>query len=168
MPETVLYIIDPEKYFQGVLKILETLKGKNIIYISANKPYSHMVSILKKHGIDTEKFFFIDCITSQLGLLANEEPSNCIFIKGPQNLTEISIAINECLDKMPGEKILLIDSISTLIFYNDPEVIGKFSHFFINRMQFSGITTVILALESDINKDVLRQVESLAEEVKRI
>lgn len=168
MPKTLLYIIKPERYFEGVLKILAGLKGKTVIYITANKPYAYLAEFLKEKGIDSSNFFFIDCVTYHILNKTENEPPNCIFVKSPQNLTEISVAINECIEATSGEKVLLIDSLSTLLFYNDQDTIGKFSHFFISKMQLSGLGSIVLALESDMGKDIIQRIEALSEEVIKL
>lgn len=88
-------------------------------------------------------------------------------MESPQSLTYIGIAINESVKRLSGEKVLLLDSLSTLLIYNDANAIAKFSNFLINTMRSLDVDTSILALESDINKDTIKQIESFADEVKR-
>ncbi|MEM4327299.1 MAG: hypothetical protein QXZ13_04000 [Candidatus Diapherotrites archaeon] len=165
MANTILYLINPENYLSGLLKIVSSLKGDVIIYVTANRSYYYLNDFFKSRGFNISKFFFIDCTGTTKE--EEQEAPNCIFVNSPQNLTEISIAINELAEGVKGEKILLLDSLSTLLLYNDADVIGKFSHFFINKLHLSGISTIILALESDIDKDIIRRLESMSDEVNR-
>ena len=167
MTITQLFIIKPEKYVEGLIKILkEVTKNKNLIYITTNRPYSHLIKMLKEHKIQTDKIFFIDCISKHVGI--EEKAANCIIVESPQNLTAIGIAINESAKHISGKKSLLVDSLSALLLYNDAETIGKFSNFLINKMRSYEIDVSMIVLESDVNKDVIQKIESFADEVKKV
>ncbi len=163
-----MYLLQPDNYLAGVLKIASSLKSKVVIYVTANRSYNHLTNFFKSKGFDTSNFFFIDCTGAVENNIENSKVENCIFVNSPQNLTEISIAIHELAEEIKGDKALLLDSLSTLLLYNDAEVIGKFSHFFINKLNLSGINTIILALESDINNDIIKRLEAMSDEVVKI
>jgi KaiC/GvpD/RAD55 family RecA-like ATPase len=167
MTKTSLYIIKPEKYIDGLIKILKaTTKNISIIYITTNRPYRYLVKMFGEHKIPTDKIFFIDCISKNVGL--EEKAKNCVIVESPQNLTAIAIAINESVKYIVGKKILFLDSLSALLLYNNPETIGKFSNFLINKMRSYEIDTIMLVLESDVSKDIIQKIESFADEVKKI
>ncbi len=169
MSEVVLYIIDAEKYFEGLVSILKNSNAKKeIIYVTTNKPYKNIMDILNKRKIKIKKVFFIDCISRHIGDKLGVEPDNCIFIEGPQNLTTLSIAINEAVKRLSGNKVLLLDSLSTLLLYNDARTIGQFTNFFINKMRAADVETIMLALESDVDKDVIKQIQSFSDKVKKV
>lgn len=164
MSRITLYILKSERYFEDLIDILKkNIKNKNVIYITTNKPYNHIVSVFKKQGVSNDKILFIDCISKHVGL--KEEPINAIFVESPQNLTTISIAVNESAKNLSGEKLLLLDSVSTLLIYNDANTIARFANFLINKMRTYSVDTIIFVLESDINKDIIKQIESFADEV---
>lgn len=167
MSNIVLSVIKPEKYFEGVMKLLGKEKSKNIIYVTTNKPYSFLVNSFKKKRINPDKIFFIDCISKQVNKNI-EKAENCVFIGSPQNLTSLSIAVNEAISNIKGKKILFLDSLSVLLVYNDANTIGKFSNFLLNKMRASDVDTLMLALESDMDKDVIKQIESFSDETKKI
>jgi len=163
-----LYLIAPEKYFEGVMRVLKKeIKNTNTIFVTTNKPYGHLINTFKKHGIPHNKTFFIDCISKYVGEKIEQEPENCLFVEGPQNLTAIGIAINESVKHLPGKKTMFLDSLSTLLIYHDSNTLSKFSNFFINKMRVLDIDTIVLALESDINKEAIKLIQSLADEVKK-
>ena len=60
----------------------------------------------------------------------------------------------------------MLDSLSTMLVYNDYRTISKFSNFILNTMRNNEIDTFILALKSDSDKDLIKYVEALADEVK--
>jgi KaiC/GvpD/RAD55 family RecA-like ATPase len=167
MVQVVLYSIRPEKYFQEVLKILKTAsKGNSLIYVTTNKPYSYLTRSFKEKGINADKIFFVDCISEHIKEKI-PEAANCVSVESPQNLTAISIAVNESIKNLKGKIVLLFDSMSVLLIYNDAAAVGKFSNFLISKMRSLGVDMIILALESDIDKDVLKQIESFSDKVIR-
>ena len=66
---------------------------------------------------------------------------------------------------MQGKKVLFLDSLSVLLIYNEANTVAKFSNFVLNKMRSLGIDTIILALESDVKKDVLKQISSFVDDI---
>lgn len=170
MGEIILYIVEPERYFENVLKIIKKdASRKNLIYVTTNKPYNQLKTILKKNKINTEKIFFIDCISKKNFKKDVEKNSeeNCIFLDSPQSITAISIAINESIKSIKSPKVLFFDSLSILLIYNDANTVGKFSNFLINKMRENDVEAMLFALESDADKDILKKVESFVDTIRR-
>ncbi len=167
MVNIVLQIINSERYFSGVTKILKELKDKKIVYVTTNKPYKYILSAAKEVGISTKNLFVIDCISKPLREKTEANQENCIFLDSPEGLTAISLAISESIKLLEGDRILLLDSLSTLLIYNDANTVAKFSNFVINKLRTYDVNAIIFALESDIDKDIIKQVEALADEVKK-
>jgi len=167
MPKIALYTISADAYTKHLMDILKsTGKGKKVIYVTTTKPYSQVSGMLRKAGIKDDNIFFIDCVSRSIGEKALSA-QNCIFLENPRNLTAISIAINESVKKMPGKKLLVMDSLSTMMLYNDHVTMGRFSNFVINRMRALDVDTVMSAFEADANSDVLKQIAGFVDEVKR-
>ena len=167
MAKIILSVVRPERYFRTVISILRSkTRNKKVIYVTTNKPYNHIVNELKKAKIQHSKFFFIDCISQYVGIKKGEE-KNCLYVESPSNLTAIGVAIDTSTRNISGKPILIIDSLSTLLIHNSANMIGKFSNFIINKMRSSNVDTVILLLESDMDKEIIKQVESVADEMKK-
>jgi len=164
MVKIVLYALKSSGYIDSVVNILKKEgKNKNIVYVTTNKPYAHISSDFEKRGVKTDNIFFIDCISETTG----KEEDNCIYLEGPGNITGISIAINKSIKSIPNEKVLFLDSISTMLMYNDENVIGKFSNFILNKMRMYGVSSIVLALNSDMDKNVIKNIETIVDEVNR-
>ncbi len=165
MTQSILHVIDSEHYFEHLMELVKdaTADGDDLIYVTTNKPYKNLVEAFKDNSIDPDNIFFIDCISKHVGERFDEEPENCLLLTGPEHLTELSISISEAAKE--GGKTLLLDSLSVLLIYNDATTIGKFSNFLINKMRTLDVDTIILALESDVDKDVIQQIQSVVEEV---
>jgi hypothetical protein len=168
MVTTTLYLSQPEHYFSSVVQIFkDLLRDKSVIYVTTNKPYPHLVNLLKQDQVDTNRIFFIDCITKQI-LSVADEPDNCIYINSPHEITAIGIAVSRAVEHLAGEKYLFLDSLSTLLLYNDEKIIGQFSNFMINKMLVSDVSSIIMVLSSDVDKEVIKQIMSFVDEVKKI
>lgn len=168
MAKIQLQIINPERYFEGIINVIKKeYKTKNIIYVTTNRPFNLIKNSLLGKGINTDKILFVDCISKYIKEKKKTENDNCILIGSPQNLTAISIAVDEATKIIKGKKILLLDSLSVLLIYNDANTISKFSNFLMNKMRASDVDTIVMALESDSDKDVIKQIESFADVVKR-
>jgi hypothetical protein len=92
---------------------------------------------------------------------------NCVFIESPQNLTSISIAISEAVKGLEGKKVLFLDSLSVMLIYNDANTLGKFSSFLLNKMRVSDVDAVVLALGSDMDSKLIKQIEAIVDEVRK-
>lgn len=168
MTKTVLYVINSENYFQKIVEILrKDVKDKTVVYVTTNKPYKNLLDLLKGKKL-RHKFFFVDCISkSILGKESiDEKAGDCVYVESPQSLTSISIAINETMKHISGTKTLFLDSLSTLLIYNDAVTIGRFSNFLINKLSMYDVNIIVLSLESDIDKDIIRKIQSFVDEVK--
>ena len=162
----VLFLVDSKMYMKRNLSILKILVNQNKfsgIYITVNRPFDSLIQIMKDDFIDTEKIFFIDCITKMAPATDKislnpknklERSENCIFISSPSRLTEIGLALSEALTGMenPKNKFLYLDSLSTLLIYNDLETIVKFVHFLSTRIRLYGIVGIIMCVEKIIEE----------------
>ncbi|MCX6695843.1 MAG: hypothetical protein NTU61_06065 [Candidatus Altiarchaeota archaeon] len=168
--KTIVYIIDAEKYFEGVINILsKDVVGNDIIYVTTNKPYGHLIRTLEKNGVKTDRIFFVDCISKYVGEVQDNK-DNCLFVDSPHSLTDMVIAVGvrlKSVEHKVEKKILILDSLSTLLLYNDAKTVGQFSNFVINKMRQFNVDTIILALDTDMKTDIVRSIQSFADEIKK-
>jgi KaiC/GvpD/RAD55 family RecA-like ATPase len=156
-----------QEYFKSVINILKKdVKTKNIIYITTNKPYKYLMNLLNEEKINTESILVIDCISNQLSE-SGDASKRCVFLESPQNISGLSIAISQAIKSLAGEATVIFDSLSTLLIYNNEEVIGKFSNFIINKMQQTNISSVFFVIESDMDKKVMGVISSFVDEVRK-
>jgi len=104
--ESVLIVEDTKSLRVTVNDILKTLQDKPIIYINLTNTYNSVVSNLKKDELKINNILFIDCITQLAGgNVCN--PENVLFIKEPNDLTSLEIAISKFFESIPDEKWLV-------------------------------------------------------------
>lgn len=127
-------IEDLQKNINEVCKYLVATKSP-LLYVSLNKPHDTVKAALEKQGIDTKKIFFVDCLAQPSGKPPRD--ANVIHVESPADLTSLEIAISEFLEKIKGEKAVLIDALATLLIYNSEELTIKFTKSVLEKSQDS-------------------------------
>jgi KaiC/GvpD/RAD55 family RecA-like ATPase len=168
----VLFIVNPKKYHSVHAKILKGIIGIRKfsgIYITVNKPYDALVKYLKENKISLNNIFFIDAISKSV----SEEiklTENCLFIPSPSHLTDLGIALTQALEGMKERKnkFLILDSISTLLIYNDFDTVAKFVHFIVSRLRVFGLVGLIISVEKLLDEKMINILMEICDEVVEI
>lgn len=117
---SLLVITSVEKLQERISSTVRSFKNMPGIYVSLNKTQKSTESLLKKTGVDTDKMFFIDCVTT-------EKTRDDVLHVEPDQLGLLSTAINSFIKGIDGEKFLVIDALSTLLIYNSENDVAKFA-----------------------------------------
>jgi len=161
-----LCLIKAEKYNEGLQEILKNAAGGNthIIYVSVNKPCTSIGALLQKFNIPDERSIIID-LASKPGA---EKKRNCVHLASQKNLTELSLAISQSIYNFEGKEILLIfDSLSTLLIFNDKNVVLRFIHFIVNKLRSNNVSARLFSLDSADDVAFSDKVAPVVDEVKR-
>ncbi len=128
------------------------------VYVTLNKPFSTVKSSLEKAKVDTKLILFIDAITKTSGGDI-DKTKECLFIGNPENLSDISLAMDQAVSSLPSkDKFLFFDSLTTLLLYNDAKTISRFIHFLSGKMRTWGIRGIIISLEEKANKELIDEL----------
>src|SRR3989338_139263 len=154
---TYLVIVSPEYYFKTnseILRIFCNTSHMFGIYVTLGKPYDVLMRQFYAEGIDVSKLFFIDAVSKK-----EEKPNNAIFVNGPSSLTELSISISQVIQMAPKENtFLFFDSISTLLLYNNADIIIKFIHFLTAKLSEWKLAGIFISLDIGEDKRVIIQI----------
>jgi len=163
--EISLLLIPNEQYGKWIVDIAKHLSklNKTVLYVSVNKPAKTLAAKLSKAGINVKNFFFLDTISASIS--STEPLSNCIHISSGSALTELSIAIQKCLQLKKFDAVLF-DSLSTLLIYNPNDVASHFIHNNVNQLRNANVTAVFTALEGDSKSQLLKDVNMFVDSVK--
>ncbi len=84
---------------------------------------------------------------------------NCVFCQ-PQALTNISIALTSAIESLPkdNDKLLILDTLSTLMLYNEAGTVTRFAHVLTEKLRAWGVKSVILTLEEETDKKIIAQL----------
>jgi archaellum biogenesis ATPase FlaH len=151
----------------NLLKHYISDKNYNVVYVTVNKPFSELINEFKKEKIDTNKIFIIDAVTPRK-LTNIERGENCVFVGSPKELTNISITTTSTVEKLNTAKILIFDSISTLLFYNSFETAKEFIRFISNKMKELKVTFAIICIKDTTDEDVISQLSTFVDDVIEI
>lgn len=157
-----LAVLDADKYHKTNRQIIHELIKEDIpgVYVTLNKPYGTIKRDFAKDNIDLTNVIFIDAVTKTAGGKL-EKKKDCLYIGSPENLSDISIAMDQAIMAIPKkEKFLFFDSLSTLLLYNNIDVVAKFIHFLSGKMRVWQVKGIIISLRRDKDKEL---IESLSE-----
>ena len=114
-----LIITPVEKLQDEINRTISSFSGTPGVYVSLNKTQKGVEEILQKNKIDISKLFFIDCVS------AENAKEDALHIS-PNDLDNLSYAINDFIKEISGEKFLVIDALSTLLIYNSENKVAAF------------------------------------------
>lgn len=160
----VVFVIPNKEYAARLEEIITALSKvyKSMCYVSLNKPYNVLINKLKKSKIDTEKFFFIDCITESVE--GNAVKDHVFYVYSPKALTELSITIKKVLDKAKIE-ITIFDSLSTLLIYEEIVNVIRFTQSLMTTLRTRGSGGIFTCLKEGISEDLIKDLNMFADKV---
>jgi len=153
--ETSIALVD---YFSKI-------NDKGII-ISANRPYTNLISFYKKNGIDVDKIFVLDLISKSQH--ADIKADNVFYIDNASSLTNISLALDDNIKKFSGKKFVFIDSITTMLIHNDPSVFARFIHNIFTKFRINEVDCFIITLEDITNIETRSEIAQLCDKVIKL
>jgi archaellum biogenesis ATPase FlaH len=148
-----------------VVKVLSENFGK-ILYVSLNRLYNPLKRKIIQEGIDSSRFVFVDAVT-KTAIAQPKEETDCIFVSSPDALTELSIAITKTIQTSYPD-IIIFDSLSTLLIYENSQVTTQFIHSLINKMTAFGVKMVFTILEGEKEQPLINNLNMLLDKVIKI
>jgi KaiC/GvpD/RAD55 family RecA-like ATPase len=162
--DSVIYLllVEPSDYAGATVDIIRRLlrEDANIIYVSVNKPAPAIIARLKESEVDSKGIYFIDCATAAVS--GETERKDKLISVAPQNLTGLSLAINELLDELKGKRAVVFDSMNTLLVYNPLATIEKFAHFTTNKIRLKNASCVLIST-GELSKELLSLLEGVCD-----
>jgi archaellum biogenesis ATPase FlaH len=158
----------PEEKYQltinALLKELVSAK-KSVCFVSVNKTKKTIEKELKKEEISTEKIYFIDCVSKSISkgkVSWSDEKTQ--YIDNPNALTQMSLAIFKLFEKNKID-FLILDSINTLLIYNNEKEILKFVHHTTGKLKEGNKTGVFIYLKEEGNGKMLKKFSQFTDKI---
>ncbi|HJX05087.1 MAG TPA: hypothetical protein VJ461_00080 [Candidatus Nanoarchaeia archaeon] len=163
--QIVLIVFPKSRYMDNLTEVIRAVdaSSKKVCYVSLNKPYSSIIASLKTNNLSTDKYFFIDVLTSTVK--TPEPADNCEFVQSPSALTDIGLAFTKAIQEKNCDNVLF-DAISTLAIYKDIGEIIKFTQNLMTKARVGGVKSVYIALKEDsaeLVKDLTMFVDGVVE-----
>ncbi len=165
--KSFLLIMDATKLqgsMEALIRFLAVKKGMSGAVICLNKPYKSVKASLESKKISTKGILFIDTLSSTRTDL--KPKGDAIMISNPSELTSISLASRSFI-KSAGSKFIIIDALSTLLIYNQPDAVAKFVRYLISFTSSEGIKVIVLTTESP-NDRILPKVQPFFDKISRV
>ena len=158
----LLVTVDAKNYQKTAIDIVKFLVNEqNIpgVYVTLNKPYEIMQRNLASNNIDTRLVIFIDA-TSRMNVGKVE---NCLYIGSPEKLSDMSVAMDQAIKSLQGDKFLILDSLNTLSIFNKPATVARFIHFLTGKMREWKIKGIIITLEKETDPALLDELTQFSD-----
>ncbi|MFH2020641.1 MAG: hypothetical protein ABIJ34_04455 [archaeon] len=134
---------------------------KNIGYVTINKPYNTIISDMKLKNIDSLKLSFVDAITATVQ--APPIVNNCMFVSSPTALTDLGLAYSSLYGEH-GCNLVLFDTISTLIVYQDLGSVTKFVHNLVTKARVLDKKLIMIGLKED-SENLIKDLNMFVDKV---
>ncbi|MBT4539471.1 hypothetical protein HOC32_04255 [Candidatus Woesearchaeota archaeon] len=160
-----LAVVNAETYQDTNTNIIKELIGANIpgVYVTLNRPYKNIKKTFSEKNIDTSNVIFIDAVTkTSSGEI--KKKADCLYIGNPKNLSDISIAMDQAIMAIPAkDKFLFFDSLSTLLLYNEVNVVARFVHFLSGKMRIWQVKGIIISLRREKDKELIEELKTFCD-----
>ena len=137
------------------------------VYVTITKPFN---SIVKRFDdlSDAENVRFIDCISRAAGI--SKVDSNCTYIESPTMLEKLGLEIINIFKEVDEntDKYLILDSLSTLMIYNDPDIVTEFFYHMANRTRARDIHSISLVIEEEGMDKHLNKIIYLNDKILKV
>jgi KaiC/GvpD/RAD55 family RecA-like ATPase len=166
----ILLITSPQQHNEiaiGLTRMLVEDKDRSGVYITFNRPFEQLIVDLNANNVDLSRLIFIDCISKMAGRFPGKK-ENAVFIDNPSSLEEVGMYAEKILARMPGERFVILDSISSLLIYNDENSTREFCHFLVNKLRLEKIGGFLLTVEKEDLEKVIELLQPLVDKVIKI
>ena len=161
-----LATVDSKNYQKTNIEMIKYFVNiKNIpgVYVTLNKPYDVIKSLLIKDKVNIDIIIFIDGVTKTAGG-ETERIKDCLFLGNPENLSDISMAMDQAVRAIGGNKrFLFFDSIDTLLIYNDAKTVARFIHFLAGKMRVWKVEGIIVSLSQKSNQELIEELSQFCD-----
>jgi len=169
-PYTVLLVIDPGRYQDGLNELIRYLfedQKMSGMYLTAAKSAVKLDELFRVSGINTDNLFFIDTVSKMTSSYAADS-DRVRYVENPNSLTEISIALSKFLKIPVANRMLIVDSISALLVHNDAEGVSKFIHFLHSKVSGTNTSAIFIALKGETDKTVQTRMSQFVDKIIEI
>lgn len=152
--QNTILIYKGQSYQYKIISIHRALsiKFNKILAITINQPATSLIKKLQQKGINTNNYHFIDCITAKSA--TPKESKQITYVSDPSALTEIAIIITVTCQAIKPQ-LMILDSISSLIMYNEDITVARFLHSIITKIRKTNTKAVYPILKKDMKGTML-------------
>lgn len=134
----------------ALFEFIQEKKSNPWIYVTITKPF-HIIKNQYNDIIKNNSIYFIDCVSRAAGI-ESQDPC-CFFLDSPSQLEKLILEIVSIVKekKDQGEPYIILDSLSSLILYNDDLLVTEFFTHLLNNLVLENAHSISLCLEEEMN-----------------
>lgn len=163
---SILLELDAESYLETIIKTIKKLQKKGLsgVYVSIQRPFKNISSLLKKQGIGINKIIFIDVASAASKETQGKKCKENVRISPKLDIDELTSAISTSLNQIKGKKFILIDSLTTFALHKPISETLRFSEFLMRQVKDRKDIVLILNAAKDLSqKKFIRDVVAHAD-----
>jgi hypothetical protein len=152
----VLLSVNPMVYQEGILSAIKYFSERfgMGLYISLNKPCAVLQGAFEKDGMAPGGLVYLDSITNT----PERRTSSCHYLGRMRELTDLCIAMVKMISEEKEVKFVFVDSVSTLLIYNDPKSVTRFCHSVTEKLRSLSLPAALVLVEMEEGRDVVAQL----------
>lgn len=161
-----LVLVDAGKYQDTVEALLRKFSAEKTpgVYITINKPAKTLLKNWSRRNIPAENVHIIDGSSHMTGI-STEPLENVDYLDSLGDLTELIIAVEKKLRAHKKNVFLILDSITTLLVYNEANAVERFVHSLMGKIEEVDGKGVLIMLESDKFKEIIQTLSQFCDRV---
>jgi hypothetical protein len=165
----LVFLTDENSYEKHMLDIVSSAESvhSRICYVCLSSTYQDVVEWMNLDGIDSKKFCFVDTLSSHYE--ERKSSDTCLFIPSPSSLEGIKQAISASVMEK-GCTMVIFDTISGLLQYEDMFSILKFTHSIMAENSYSKASKMYVVIRGGIvpeeeSRRLVADLEMMADEI---
>lgn len=134
------------------------------VYVTVAKPSQTVDRAFTEAGAKTENIFYIDCATALTGVSV-KRAGNVVYLK-PSDLTDITISLDDVVDELPPDRegILMFDTLSTLMVYNEADTVSRFAHALMANIRQWPIKAVVFTIDEETDEVIKSRLTQFSDQ----
>lgn len=163
-----LVVTDGARYAQAMRATVDALASRfeQGLYVTANRP--HHVLHQQMAGIQGRlRFQYIDMVTGMTGL-APPAVDGVVFVESPSFMEKMVMRSDQMLRRMPGRRVLVLDSLSTLAVYNGASLVAEMAHNLVTRLRMQRAAAALVLVERQTSEELVDTLRHLCDGVRRM
>jgi len=152
----VLLSVNPVVYQEGVMGAIKYFSERfgMGLYITLNKPCAVLQGAFEKDGMAPGSLVYLDSITNT----PERRTESCQYLGRMRELTDLCIALAKMMSEEKEVKFVFVDSVSTLLIYNDSKSVARFCHSVTEKLRSMSLPAALVFVEMEEGKDVVAQM----------
>jgi len=152
----VLLSVNPVVYQEGIMSAIKYFSERfgMGLYITLNKPCAFLQGAFEKDGLAPGNLVYLDSITNT----PERRTESCHYLGRMRELTDLCIALANMISEEKEVKFVFVDSVSTLLIYNDSKSVARFCHSVTEKLRSMGLPAALVLVEMEEGKDVVAQL----------